>query len=106
MEIVHTDVCGPMSVPSIGKARYFVTFIDDKSRKTFVYFLRQKSDVFEKFKLFKNAVETKTGKHIKTLRSNNGGEFTSKEFKTYLAKRGIAHQKIAPYTPEQNRVTE
>ena len=106
LEIVHTDVCGPMSEPSIGKARYFVTFIDDKTRKTFVYFLKQKSDAFEKFKQFKSAVENKTGKRIKTLRSDNGGEYTSNEFETYLKKHGIAHQKTAPYTPEQNGVAE
>ena len=95
-----------MSAPSIGKARYFITFIDDKTRKTFVYFLKQKSDAFEKFKLFKNAVENKTGKRVKTLRSDNGGEYTSNEFERYLEKRGIVHQKMTPYMPEQNRVAK
>ena len=71
-----------------------------------MYLLRQKSDAFEAFKNFKAAAENQSEKRIKTLRSDNGGEYTSKEFEAYLKKSGITHQKTAPYTPEQNGVAE
>ena len=89
LELIHTDVCGPMSTNSIGGARYFVTFIDDKSRKTFVYFLRTKDQVFTKFKEFRAMVQIQTGKRIKALRSDNGGEYISKNFQKYLKLSGI-----------------
>jgi hypothetical protein len=95
-----------MSKNSIGGARYFVTFIDDKTRKTFVYFLKSKDEVFAKFKEFKSHAEKQTGKRIKILRSDNGGEYTSAAFDRYLKDRGIQHQKTVPYTPEQNGVAE
>ena len=106
LEIIHSDICGPMSVNSFSNARYFVTFINDKTQKTFAYFLRRKDEVFEKFKLFKAAVENETGKRIKILRTDNGSEYTSKHFEKYLKNRGIQHQKTVPYTPEQNGITE
>src|SRR4051812_25056485 len=95
-----------MSVPSIGGSWYFITFINDKSRMTFVYFLKQKDEVFEKFRNFKILVENQTDKQVKILRSDNGGEYTSKNFDRYLQVRGIIHQKSVPYTPEQNGVAE
>ena len=106
LEIIHTDVCGPMSIPSIGNSRYFVTFIDDKTRKTFVYFIKKKDEVFAKFKAFKALAENQTGKPIRTLRSDNGGEYTSHVFSQYLQEKGIHHQKTVAYTPEQNGVAE
>ena len=103
---VHSDVCRLMSSLSIRKARYFITFIDDKTCKTFIYFLREKSEAFNKFKQYKAAVKNQTSKRIKTLHMDNGGKYTSKEFETYLRKNGITHQKSAPYMPEQNGVAE
>ena len=75
LELVHSDVFGPVSVPSLGKYMYYVSFIDDFSRNTWIYFLRKKSEVFEKFKEFKALVENHTEKKIKALRTDNGGEF-------------------------------
>src|SRR4051812_3159672 len=106
LELIHTDVCGPMSTNSIGGARYFVTFIDDKSRKTFVYFLKTKDQVFTKFKEFRAMIQNQTGKRIKALRSDNGGEYILKNFERYLKSHGIQHQVTVPYTPEQNGVAE
>jgi len=82
LELVHTDVWGLVSVSSIGGKQYFVTFIDDHSRKVWVYFLRHKSDVFEAFKKWKAMVENETGLKIKKLRSDNGGEYEDNEFKS------------------------
>jgi len=104
--IVHSDVCGPMNAPSIGGSRYFVSFIDDLSRMTFVYSLKNKSDVFEKFKTFQAYVERQTGKPIKVLRSDNGTEYVNAEMDKYLESKGIQHQKSIPYTPEQLGVAE
>ena len=82
--IIHSDVCGPMQANSLGGNKYFVTFIDDKSRFTAVYFMKTKDQVLDKFKEYEAMVTNITGKKIKILRSDNGGEYTSKEFVNYL----------------------
>ncbi|KAL0305872.1 UNVERIFIED_CONTAM: Retrovirus-related Pol polyprotein from transposon RE1 [Sesamum radiatum] len=64
LELIHTDVCGPMRTPS-HQNRYFILFIDDYSRMTWVYFMREKSEVFKVFKKFKNLVEKQSGRSIK-----------------------------------------
>ncbi|CAA3018802.1 Retrovirus-related Pol poly from transposon TNT 1-94, partial [Olea europaea subsp. europaea] len=69
LELIHTDVCGPMRTPSHEQNRYFILFIDDYTRMTWVYFLREKSQVFEIFKRFKSYVEKQSGCNIKTIRS-------------------------------------
>jgi len=71
--LIHTDVCGPITPESFSGKRYFISFVDDFSRKTWVYFLKEKSEVFKKFRVM---VEKETDKHIKTVRSDRGGEFT------------------------------
>ena len=75
LHLVHSDVFGPVSVPSLGKSMYYVSFIDDFSRKTWIYFFVNNSKVFSKFKGFKAFVENQTEKRIKVLRTDNGGEF-------------------------------
>jgi hypothetical protein len=80
LELVHIDIWGPAQVPYLGGSRYYVTFIDDATRKTWVYCIRQKSDVFDTFKKWKALVENETRKKLKCLRSDNGGEYCSKEF--------------------------
>jgi hypothetical protein len=78
LDLVHTDVCGPMTRKSMSYCEYYVTFIDDYSRKTWIYFLKAKSEVFARFQEFKALVENQSGKGIKVLRSNNGGEYSSR----------------------------
>jgi hypothetical protein len=80
LELIHSDVFGPIPIPSLGKSVYYVSFIDDFSRNTWIYFLRKKSEVFDKFKEFKALVENQTEKKIKVLRTDNGGEFYGNEF--------------------------
>src|SRR5215216_791313 len=80
LEIIHTDVCGPMSVASRGGYRYVLTFTDDLSRYGYVYFMKHKSETFEKFKEFQSEVENQRNKKIKFLRSDHGGEYLSHEF--------------------------
>ena len=106
LELVHTDVCGPIKPCSLGKSNYFLLFIDDFSRKTWVTLLKQKSQVFEKFKAFKAAVETESGCKIKALKSDRGGEFTSKEFMSYCEEQGIRRLLTVPRSPQQNGVVE
>jgi hypothetical protein len=80
LESIHSAVFGPVPIPSLGKSVYYVSFIDDFSRNTWIYFLRKKSEVFDKFKEFKALVENQTEKKIKVLRIDNGGEFCGTEF--------------------------
>jgi hypothetical protein len=80
LHLVHSDVFGPVSVPSLGKYVYYVSFIDEFSRNTWIYFLRKKYEVFDRFKKFKALVENQIEKRIKVLRTDNGGEFCENEF--------------------------
>jgi transposase InsO family protein len=86
--------------------QYFITFIDDFSRKSFTYFINTKDQAFNKFREFKSQVEKETGRHIKFLRTDRGGEYTSNYFQSYLKNHGIQHQLTAPYSPQQNGVAE
>nr|GEU61793.1 retrovirus-related Pol polyprotein from transposon TNT 1-94 [Tanacetum cinerariifolium] len=70
LQLIHTDLCGPITPPSHGKNLYFMLFIDDYSRKTWVYFLKEKSQAFEAFKTFKAMVEKEKGLKIKSMRSD------------------------------------
>lgn len=106
LDLVHTDICGPMQTTSFGGSRYFITFTDDYSRCCKVYFLRQKSEALEKFKEFKATFEKESGESIKALRADRGGEYTSKEFRNYLKKHGIRTEFTAAHTPQQNGVSE
>lgn len=105
-DLIHSDVCGKLNPGSLGGGYYFVTFIDDASRYTWVYILKNKSEVFSKFINWKTLVENQYEKKIKILRTDNGGEYTSTEFEEYLQKEGIRHEKTVPKTPEQNGVAE
>ncbi|KAJ0577826.1 putative RNA-directed DNA polymerase [Helianthus annuus] len=106
LEVIHTDVCGPMPVKSLGGSRYFLLFIDDFSRMTWVYFIEKKSEVFSKFKVFKDLVEKQCEKFVKVLRSDRGGEYCSNEFNSFCELHGIKRQLTAPHTPQQNGVCE
>ncbi|KAK1629066.1 hypothetical protein QYE76_003381 [Lolium multiflorum] len=106
LEIIHTDVCGPMSVASRGGYRYVLTFTDDLSRYGYIYFMKHKSKTFEKFKEFQSEVENQRNKKIKFLRSDRGGEYLSYEFGMHLKKCGILSQLTPPGTPQRNGVSE
>lgn len=106
LELIHTDVCGPINPNSFGKSKYFLFFIDDYSRKTWVYFLKEKSKTFENFKKLKALVEKENGLSIKAMRSNRGGEFISNEFHKYCEDHGIRRPLTVPRSPQQNGVEE
>ncbi|CDF40427.1 unnamed protein product [Chondrus crispus] len=106
LDLVHSDVCGPLEVQSIGGAKYFITFIDDHSNWSVVYPMHHKSEAFERYKMFAQLAQTHTGRKIKVLRTDRGGEYLSTEFKSFLIANGTQHQMTTAYTPEQNGVAE
>ena len=85
LDLIHSDICGPMSIESIGGFNYYVSFINDHSRKTWIYFLKSKEtgEVFKRFQEFKALVENQTRKKIKVLRTDNGDKYPSKTFKEF-----------------------
>uniref|UniRef100_A0A1J3ITH4 Retrovirus-related Pol polyprotein from transposon TNT 1-94 n=1 Tax=Noccaea caerulescens TaxID=107243 RepID=A0A1J3ITH4_NOCCA len=107
LEYVHSDLWGSPSTPeSLGGAKYFISFIDDYSKKLWVYFLRTKDEAFNKFKEWKEAVESHTEKRIKCLRKDNGLEFCNTLFDDLCRRSGIKRHRTCTYTPQQNGVLE
>ena len=90
------------SITFFGKIKYFLLFIDDFSRKTWLYFFKQQSEVFVPIKNFKALVEKESVYEIKALRSDTGGEFTSKEFNDFGQSHRIYRPLMVPYSPQQN----
>ena len=91
LQLIHSDVCGPMRTTSLGGNLYFVLFIDDYSKYGWVYPMKTKAEVFKHFQHFKTLVENESSARIQTLRTDNGGEYLSNEFKAFLADSGIKH---------------
>ena len=89
LELVHTDLCQPIRTRGLEGEIYFMLLVDDYTRITWVCFLKKKSEGLEHFIIFKEIVENETELKIKTLRSDNGGEFTSNEFWNYCGEQGI-----------------
>ncbi|KAE8694473.1 hypothetical protein F3Y22_tig00110783pilonHSYRG00316 [Hibiscus syriacus] len=97
--LVHTDVWGSSPVPTIVGSLYYVTFIDDSTRKAWVYFLKKKSEVFDNFRKWKAMVENETGLKVKRLRSDNGKEYRNRRFRDFCANNGIKMETTVPITP-------
>ena len=106
LQKIHTDLAGPITPISLGGNRYVVTFTDDFSRFSWVFLCNEKSGCFEAFKEFKKMVENEFDQKIAFLHCDNGGEYTSNEFKRFARKEGIQLQYTVPHSPEQNGVAE
>jgi transposase InsO family protein len=106
LEIVHTDLVGPITKKGLKGERYFMLLVDDYTRTIVVCFLKNKSEAFENFKIYKKMVENEMDSRIKCFRSDNGGEFTSKEFMDYCNNHGIKMQFSIARKPQQNGVVE
>ncbi|KAE8705427.1 Endomembrane protein 70 protein family isoform 1 [Hibiscus syriacus] len=106
LELVHTNVCRLSPIPSLAGSLYYVTFIDDSTRKVWVYFLKKKSEFFDTFRKWKVMVENEIGLKVKRLRSDNGGEYKNKRFRNFCANNGIKMETTVPMTPQQNGVAE
>jgi hypothetical protein len=103
---VHTNLVGPTTKKGLKGEKYFMLLVYYYTRITAVFFLKNKSEAFENFKIYKEMVENEMDSKIKCLRSDNGGEFTSKEFMDYYNSHGIKTQLFVARTPQQNRVVE
>ncbi|GJW84869.1 zinc finger, CCHC-type containing protein [Tanacetum coccineum] len=103
LELIHSDLCDLHATPSLGNKKYFVTFIDDASRFCYVYLLHSKDEALDKFKVFKTEVELQQGSLIKRFRTDRGGEYMDT---LYFQSVGIIHETTAPYTPQQNGISE
>ncbi|WVY90763.1 hypothetical protein V8G54_036277 [Vigna mungo] len=106
LEVVHSDVCGPFDVPSLGGNKYFLIFVDEWTRKIWLYLLKEKKEVYSLFVKFCAMVERQSTLQIKTFRTDGGGEFNSGEMKRLCDNKGIVHEVIAPYTPQHNGLAE
>ena len=106
LELIHSDLIGPLNPKTPQGKAYVLTFIDDSSRRSWIYLLSTKGEVFLRFKEWKSMVEKQTGKFVKILRSDNGGEYESNEFKDYLIEHGILHQTSVARSPQQNGLAE
>lgn len=106
LQLVHSDVVGPMENKSAGGFRYISTFVDDYSGFVTVYFLKAKSEVPARFNEYKLLMEKQCNAHIKRIRTDNGGEYKNKRFAEICGNSGIIHQTTVPYNPQQNGVAE
>jgi uncharacterized protein YbcI len=106
LNLIHSAVCGPMPLKSLGGSLYYVTFIVDFSQKTWMYLLKMKDKVFDKYQEFKAEMEKLIGKKIKTLMSDNGGEYTSKGIISFCREAEIKRELIVPHNPQKNGVAE
>ncbi|KAG7571799.1 Zinc finger CCHC-type superfamily [Arabidopsis suecica] len=106
LELIHGDLCGPITPPTAAQNRYIFVLIDDLSRYMWSILLKEKGEAFKKFKIFKACIEQETGGSIKTFRTDRGGEFLSQEFQDFCNTAGIKRHLTAPYSPQQNGVVE
>lgn len=106
LELIHSDICGPMQTRTPGNKRYILTLIDDYSRYTFVYFMAHKSEVPDHISNFIQWMKTKFKKTPKYIRSYRGKEYMNRQIQGMLKKEGIESQYTTTYIPEQNEVAE
>ncbi|KAK2382823.1 putative mitochondrial protein [Trifolium repens] len=105
LDLVHTHLCGPMKTRTVGGSAYFLTFVDDHSRKTWVYTLKSKSGVLSVFKKFKASVENETGKKLKCIRTNNGGDYLRK-LEAYCRENWIRYQRSLHWNGVAERMSK
>src|SRR5437588_218794 len=111
LELVHSDLCGPIQQKSISGCRYFMLFVDDFTKFTMVYFLKSKNEAATHFENYKAAVEklhcgSEKGYQVKAIRTDGGGEYSCERFQKELKTCGIEWQVTVPYTPQEDGVLE
>ncbi|KAL0326609.1 UNVERIFIED_CONTAM: Retrovirus-related Pol polyprotein from transposon RE2 [Sesamum angustifolium] len=104
--LVHSDIWGPCRFESLRGFRYFITFVDDYSRMTWVYLLKDRSQVPTIITSFYNEIYTQFSVNIRILRTDNALEFVQKSVSDFCNSKGILHQTSCPYTSQQNGVAE
>jgi hypothetical protein len=106
LELVHGDICGPVTPTTPSGNRYFILLVDDASRFMWVRALASKDTATAAIKHFQATAEAETGRKLRAFRSNRGGEFNSTDFAEHCAEHGVRRQLTTPYTPQQNGVVE
>lgn len=106
MELINSDVCGPITPTAHDGGRYFVSFIDDYTHFGVIYIIKEKSEVLGCYKQYEATSTSRFGTQIMSVRMDNGREYANKEFKHFCAERGIEEIFTVPYTPELNGVAE
>jgi transposase InsO family protein len=106
LELLHMDLFGSIAYISIGGSKYCLIIVDDYSRFTWVFFLREKPQTQETLKKFLRQAQNEFGLKIKKIRSDNGTEFKNSQIEGFLEEEGIKHEFSSPYTPQQNSVVE
>ena len=101
-DLIHSDVCGPSPVSSIGGSRYFVVFVDDYSRYSWIFHMKHRSELLQVYSNFVKMVEAQFSKHIKISRSDNALEYTQYAFQAVLHSYGTVHHLTCPGTSQQN----
>ncbi|KAL2247832.1 UNVERIFIED_CONTAM: Retrovirus-related Pol polyprotein from transposon TNT 1-94 [Sesamum indicum] len=104
--LIHIDVWGPYNQYSVTHCTYMLTIVDDCSRATWIYMMVHKSQVQQKLECFLTMVETLFNLKVKKIRSDNGTEFTNKQYQNLFQNRGILHQRTCVYSPQQNGIVE
>jgi predicted methyltransferase len=105
-ERIHTDICGPITPATWSGNQYFVSFIDEATRKSWIYFISSRDQMIEKYKEFNEMLITQKNVKIKTLRCDGAGEYISEEFKAYLKEKGTIQEVTPPYTAQWNGIAE
>ncbi|CAO2193121.1 unnamed protein product [Urochloa humidicola] len=106
LELVHGDLCGPVTPATPGGRRYFLLLVDDVSRYMWAVILDSKAAAADAIKRIQASAEMECGRKLRVLRTDNGGEFTAAEFASYCADEGVHRHFTTPYTPQQNGVVE
>jgi len=104
LDLVHSDLSGPFQVPSCGNSLFYITLIDDATRVAWVRFMKQKSETTQIIKDFATEMEHQFHKSPKAFRTDNGGEYVTKDLKGFFESKGIIHEFTPPYSPESNGV--
>lgn len=105
-EAVHSDLWGPAPKESLGKANYYISFIDGATKWGEVRFLRVKSETSQKIQEYVALLQTQYGIQVKSILSDKGGEYSSNALKDWAAQKGIVLHQTAPYSPQQNGIAE
>lgn len=106
LQLVHSDICGPVNVETYDGYRYFVTFIDDYSHIVALYLMKSKDEMFPCFQKFKSMAESHFGNRLSKIRCDNGKEYSSNRMKEFCNKEGVMIEFTTPYSPQLNGVSE
>ena len=104
--LVHFDIWGPINTPSLLGFRYFVIFVDDYSRVTYLYLTKERSELYSIFKSFYMEIKTQVNASLRIFRSDNAREYFHTSLSQFFDDHGIIHQSSCPHTPQQNGVPE